>query len=764
MAGNRKKESGIKRAGGAQKKIVKKAPDKDPDGVPRGERIILSGRLLAAAVTAAFLVGAFVLYANALHGPFVFDDDPNIAGNEHIRISSLSVHALRDAAFESPIPNRPVANVSFALNYLAHGYSLAGFHVVNVIVHVLAAVFLFFLLKATLEICPGRSVGKPDDKPYSPAVLAFLAALVWFVNPVQTQAVSYVIQRMTGMAGMFFVLAMLLYVRGRLASGRKRWLLYGGSVLSGALAMGTKELALMLPVFVFVYEWFFFQDLKIGWLKKAVLPLAGAAAVMAVAGYFYLGAHPIEWLVSQYAGRDFTLGERLMTELRVVMLYVSLLVLPLPSRLKLDYDFPLSHSLVDPFTTLLSLAAVVLLAALSVYLARRERIASFAILWFLGNLVVESSIVPLELVYEHRMYVPSMFLGLAAVTLAARYVKPRPAFVGLVCIVAGVFSLWTWQRNAVWGDELAFWQDCVKKSPADARPHHGLGSYYYDNGDYRQAIEQYTAAIRLDPGYLEAYYSMGNAQKKVGNVNEALRYYAAVLKKAPENPQTYNNIGVVLMEGGSLPQALAYFRKAKATGPEYKDARYNLAFTLHRLGRTSEAVAELSGLVRMAPEYARAHCELGNIKSGLGNVRDAEADYRQAIRLDPGLIEAYVNLGNLLYARGDRAGALDLYTKALKINPGSASVYGNLGNLLSEGGQLDKAISCYRQALAIEPGNLSAYNGLGVALARKGDVQGAIEVFEEALRMAPSNREIMRNLTSLQNMSAGGAAAVNPGR
>ena len=596
MADDRVRENMNKPAEKAGEKMPEKGPAKS-----FGLTGIVARPISWPVAAVVYALVGFALYARVLHGPFVFDDKLSIPDNKFIRISTISLGALEDAGFKSWCHNRPVANISFALNYYFGGYDVAGYHAVNILVHVLAAVFLFLLIKATLDLCSGQS-GKSGRGPYPSSLLAFFAALIWLVHPVQTQAVSYIVQRMASMAGMFYVLSLLLYVYGRLGRGYARWVLYGGSVLSGLLAAGSKETAVTLPLFVLLYEWYFFQGLSFKWLKKAVLPLIGVAAVLAAVGYFYLGVHPVDLIISQYSIRDFTPGQRVMTELRVMVLYLTLLILPLPSRLNLDYDFPVSRSLVDPFTTLLSLGLLAVLVALAVYSAKRQRLISFAIVWFLGNLVIESSVVALELVYEHRLYIPSMFVTAAAVAAAYQYARDRRVLVGLLCIVACIFSVWSFQRNAVWADELTLWQDCVKKSPDKARPRNNLGDVLLRLGMTDEAIRNFSKAVELDPNYVDALNNLGNALYSRGYYNESIRYLSRALDLDPKCVSAKNNMANSLAASGRIDEAIKYYGETLKLAPETADVHNGLGVALVVKGDIDGAVTHFREALRLAPD------------------------------------------------------------------------------------------------------------------------------------------------------------------
>jgi len=212
------------------------------------------------------------------------------------------------------------------------------------------------------------------------------------------------------------------------------------------------------------------QDLSRSWLKRSVIFWAAALLLLIGVSYLYLDGHPLTKILAGYQTRNFTLGQRVLTEFRVIILYLSLLFYPNPSRLTLDYDLPLSHSLLDPITTLLSLTVIITLIILACRLARKDRLLSFCLLWFFGNLAIESSIIGLEIVFTHRTYLPSMPIILAAVILADRWVTSKALKTAALCAVVMVFCTWTLERNTVWSNAATLWRDTVKKSPQKPRP------------------------------------------------------------------------------------------------------------------------------------------------------------------------------------------------------------------------------------------------------------------------------------------------------
>jgi Tfp pilus assembly protein PilF len=564
-------------------------------------RSVIPGPLLCL----LFGVIVFLLYSNTFQSPYIFDDWYHIEANRHIRLTSLSWDGIRQAAFDSPL-NRPVAYITLGLNYYFHGYELFGYHLVNIIVHLGAAIFLYMFLQATLSLQQARQKINYSDW------LPLTAALIWLVHPVQVQSVTYIIQRMNSLAAMFYILSMLLYARGRLAKGRGgKAFLFTGSICSGILALGSKEIAATLPLFILLYEWFFFQDLSFVWLQKKILPILGVGLLLIFVIILFLGLHPFSYIANTYGIRDFTLIQRVFTEFRVVLFYISLLLFPYPGRLNIDHEFQLSFSLFDPSITIMSMGLLLGLFGLATFLARKERLISFCILWFLGNLVIESSVIGLEIIFEHRTYLPAMLAIFAAVLLGSRLLPRKWPQISLALLIIVLLSIWTFQRNMTWQDEVTLRRDAVAKSPTKAR-----------------ALAILANALERNHEYVDAAY-----------------YYRKTLSLAPRNAaQIHYNLGNVLVAQKKYTEAVQHFSKAVALSPDEVPMRLNLAIALSLQGNDIAASKELQELIRRHPREPRAHNNLGLLLMKQGKTKEAVFHFTKALALKPNFKQARLNL------------------------------------------------------------------------------------------------------------------------
>ena len=585
--------------------------------------------LEVAGLTAIALV-IILLYASTLTSPFIFDDEHTIKDNVYIRLTRISISELREAAFESPHPLRPVSNIGFALNYYLHQKNVVGYHATNVLVHLITAYLFFFLLKTTL----GTSAFALDSKLIT--WIALSSTLIWAIHPIQTQSVSYIVQRMNSQATLFFLMSMLLYAKARMAVSKpKSRILMCGCIASGFLAIGSKEIAATLPFFILLYEWFFIRDLEAEFPKKYIFAILLMVGISAALSLYYLEGDPVESLLAGYVHRDFSPMQRLLTEARVIIYYISLLVLPHPSRLNLDHDYPISFSLLNPASTIGAIFLITVLAVAAVLLARRYRLLSFSIIWYLGNLVIESSIIGLEIIFEHRLYMPSLFPVAAVLHMAFTRIKPKSAVIAAILLAGTVCSVWTYQRNQIWADPVLFWQDCIIKTPSKPRPYNNLGIALAANGDYQAAAEAFRKAIQLKPKTVKPYYNLASILVLQDRLDEAVELLKITLHKAPANHLAHNNLALIYMRQDRLEEAEDHLRDAIRLKPDYDSAYSNLGVLMRRRGNLNEAITLFKRAIELNPEYAEAHNNLGYAFKMKGDNQNAIKHFERALQLIP---------------------------------------------------------------------------------------------------------------------------------
>jgi tetratricopeptide (TPR) repeat protein len=622
-------------------------------------------------------LAAVAAYARTLDVPFVFDDLPNIVEEPTVHLIRLDLDGLRRALTGFPA-GRWLARLSLALNFLGGELEPAGYHLINLAWHVLASLLAGLLSLEVLERLPAGQGVAPEARRRT----AVVAALLFAVHPVQTQAVTYVVQRMTSMGGALALLACWLYLRARREGARARPLLAGAAV-AAYLAFACKETYVVLPLLAAVLEWLLVPGLGARLRARWRAALGGALALLLVAGA--LAWHYADVLAAEHERFGIPLGARLLSQGSILIHYLSLLVLPLPSRLHLDYYWQPARELLDPPTTLPALLLVAGLAAGALALRRRAPLVTLAVAWFLAGLSVEQSILPIDLVFEHRLYVPALgFFLLAAVALeraAAALPWPGPGraatalLAGPLVVALGAGAV---ARNETWRDPAALYADEAGSGPGASR---GL----------------LTLGMRL---------------RITGRLDEA----AAVLRRAlalePDNLGARVNLANVLRDQGHLADAEALYRETTELARGWAPGWHALGVFLLGQGRPLEARLALEQAVALAPGDSRAVNSLGVARARTGDVAGALAMYERAIRLDPGEPLGWLNRGEQRLVAGDAAGALADGRQALTLSAPSPTLLGFLGDAASLAGQAGEARAYYERALALDPSDARARRGL----------------------------------------------------
>jgi tetratricopeptide (TPR) repeat protein len=441
-----------------------------------------------------------IIYSNSFYGEWHFDDFANIVNNPYIQIKDFSWENVKHCIYglEQKNPSRPLSYLSYAWNYYFSGTDVFAYHLVNFIIHYLAALFLFLFIYNTLKLPLIRERYSGIAYP-----TALLAALFWAINPVHVTSVTYIVQRMASMAGLFYIMSMFFYLKARTATNSRNSIFFFiFSAVFGLAAILSKENAVMLPVSIFIYDLFLITGLNKENIKKYLKFAALPILFIAIAGFIYADFSAI---FEDYKIRDFTMVQRLLTEPRVILFYLSLLFYPINSRLTLLYDIDVSRSLFQPWTTLPAILLILTAICCAFYIAKKRPLISFCIIFYFLNHLIEGSIFSLELIYEHRNYLPSMLLFIPVaefIIYAIDYFSYKKIIqiivaLGIVVILVGEGDN-SYNRNKIVSDDLFLWLDNINKSPRLSRPHSNLGRVYANSHMNKKALFEYQKAIALN--------------------------------------------------------------------------------------------------------------------------------------------------------------------------------------------------------------------------------------------------------------------------
>ena len=615
------------------------------------------------ATLALFLL---LIYSNSFHCGWHLDDFHSITENPNIQLQRFTWENIRKALHSDlNYPEklyRPIAGLTFALNFFVSGADPFSYHMVNLIIHWLSSSFLFLFLYRTLNL-------PSFQQTYAGGAcwIAFLSAVLWAINPIQTQSVTYVVQRMTSLAGLFYIVSLYFYAKGRTTLGGKNRVLYGTLCFAAfVLAFGSKENAALLPISILLYEGTMVQVDIGSWIKRHKTYVLAALALILTLSilYAYYRRGSLLSFLNDYEERPFTLAQRLLTQPRVILFYLSLIFYPLPSRLSIAHSIDVSTSLFNPWTTFfasLSMAGAVVLALL---FSKKYRILSFCFLFFLVNHLLESSVFPLELVFEHRNYIPSMMVFLpVAIGICLLFEKyaNAPAMKSVLAAFIALLLLGlahaTYLRNFAWKSEQTLWADASVKAPDQFRPHHNLGVTYQQQGRLQEAVAEFEKALKSKgvnrkTEKVVTYYHLGRAHQQIGDLQRAKAFYEQALHMDANLPQALADLGVLYGAEGDTRKASLYLERALKADPENPYVNFNMGLSLMKQRDLDRAEPHFGMALESEALKGSAHLYLGMIYKERKQLSRAEAALKSSAAANPRDVTPRLHLLEVYHAEG----------------------------------------------------------------------------------------------------------------
>ncbi len=643
-------------------------------------------------------------YLNSFHCSFHFDDITAFVNNPFIK----NIHDLSN--IWEYCPCRFITFLSLALNYHFGQLHVFGYHLFNLAVHVSAAFLVYWLALLTFS----TPVMKEEKITRHANLISLLAGLVFVSHPVQTEAVTYIWQRAASMAALFYLASLCLYVRSRLLQGINSKYYYIGAVVTAIMAMFTKENVITLPLMIVLYEFSFFK-VKQG--IKYFLPFLFTLLIIPVTMLLtHMGQARYQEFQNVVGGSGgISPLQYLLTQGRVVVTYIRLVILPFNQNL--EYDYPIFKSIFE----LPLLASFLFLGAIFILTKRlflKYRLVSFSILWFFLTLLPESSFLPQkDVIFEHRLYLPMVGYSLFLVS-SGYYLIGKKNFKAMViglAIIIVCYSMLTYQRNKVWMDDRTLWGDVVSKSPRKAIGYNGLGLALYNKGDYEGAISNLKRAIEIDPKFENAYVNRANAYNREGNSSQAIVDFNKAIELNPRDADVYNDRGILYFHLGKNTQALADYNKALDLKPYDAHAYYNRGLVFYDQGNLVQSAADLNNAIEINPDHEEFYNNRGILNSRLGKAAEAMADFNRAIAINPNYAQAYNNRGILNFHQRKVSQAMADYNKAIEIDPNYADAYYNRGLGFYVQGDLIQAIADYSKVIHLDPKYEDAYINRAVA-------------------------------------------------
>ena len=668
---------------------------------------------------AALLLATLAAYYPAWQGGMVWDDESHVTA-----VALRSMEGLGRIWFElgATAQYYPLVHSAFWIQHRLWGDATLGYHLVNILLHVLSSCLLWVILRR-LDV-PGSA----------------LAAVVFALHPVHVESVAWITELKNTLSGVFFLASALAYLRfDRERSGRA----YAASAALFGLALLSKSVTATLPGALLVVLWW--KRGRLDW-RRDVVPLLPFVVVGAVAGLF------TAWVERTYMGArgaDFhlTIVERGLVAGRAIWFYLGQLLWP--SDLVFVYPrWEVSQA--DPWQYAYPLGVAVLLLALW-FLRHRTRAPLAALLVFGGILFPVLGFLDVypfrfSFVADHFQYLASIpviaLVSAGAATVAGRW-RPRAGGLPIVATLALAVTLGTltWRQSRQYSDALTLYRTTIQRNPSAWMAHGNLGALLRST-DPAQALVHLDAAVRLKPDLVEGQYNLGTALQELGRLDDAVVQYKKTIELSPRHARAYCNLGNALRQRGRLDEAERSYAEAIRLEPDLALAHSGRGRVLQMQGRLEEALRSCETAVTLEPGFAGAHRDLAGVLQEQGRLEEAVGEYTAALRLRPGDAEVHDNLATSLQQLGRFEEAIRHSREAVRLEPRSGLPYCGLGATLRMVGRLDEARQATEAAIRLQPELALAHYELANVLQRQGWHEQALDHYQAALRRQPEVPEV----------------------
>lgn len=576
----------------------------------------------------------FVIYSNIYHSVFVFDSVRQIEIKTEIR------DLPHYFSFDQMLKPRAIVDFTFALNYNIGKLNVFGYHLSNVLIHIINGCLVYLLSLMVFQLSnrfpPYSGTKNPEYSDRLIHSMALFSSLIFVAHPIQTQAVTYTVQRYTSMAALFYMASILFYLKARINATRSLFfvsrggknalgmentfsrrkisikisMLYTLSIFFGMLSFLSKQNTATLPVVLLLVEYVFIDRSWQGWKKKipwfGIFFVLWLLFVLYISGMFRGGVEGKGLLedVSDIMMETETVSRwrYLCSQFNVLVVYMRLLFLPVKQNL--DHFYPFKTGFFDGLTPLAFMFHIVVMGY-GLWIIRRRPVVTFSIFFFFITLSVESSIIPIrDAMFEHRLYLPMFGFGLLVAYCLLAFLRDKKILAGTLPLLV-VLSIGTssYMRNRIWENNITLWSDVVAKAPHNYRGHINLGAALNGQGRSGEAITHYKEALRIKPDNIEALNNLAIALSGIGHREEATRYFTELVKTHPEDASAHYNFGMHLFEQGNMEDAGAHFFRAIELKPDYAEAYNIMGIVLAKQGDYRQAEIFFSKALKIKPDY-----------------------------------------------------------------------------------------------------------------------------------------------------------------
>jgi len=691
----------------------------------------------------ALIAGA--LYLNTLSHSFVWDDHTYVLGNPQFQDSQYFPHYFVsdfcEGVNEDCFFYRPLVSLTYLLDQLFWGGNPFGYHLTNIVIHILVSLLVFAVLGTLLQ-----------NK-----MAAWIGAILFAIHPIHSESVSFIAARTDPPATLFYLLAFFFYLKTSHCKGIQGFMVQAVSLLCFSLALATKEIAVTLPLVLMIHSLLFpTPNRSIGGLWKRL----GASVPywLVLLAYFLLRKQIFGDPLGENSLLE-GLGQRLFTLPLMFLNNLRMLIFPWPLEV---FREPVDQrGLMDPLMWG-AIPLFLFLGWVTFYFFKKAKETQFALAWVFITLLPVLNIIPSPWasVWDRFLYLPSVGLSIWVASLCSLFLSMKGSegsnflrwglgVFGMIALL--VLSAVTVDRNRDWKNNATFWGVTFRQVPEGGRSWavsgNNLAEALRERGEMDKAIQVLEEIHKVRPGFLAARINLGNAYAEFGKPQEALRVYETLLAETEGGVIAVNNAN----KSHSLKQ------KIKITSNKFF---YNLGVTYSKLGEGDKAHKSFQRSIALNPKNHLAHNALGNLYSKEDQLEQAEKAYVESIRLRPDFGLGYQNLAQLYIRKGNWEQAMNTYLSALAVKPRNRKTYQNLGGIYFQQGMFQKAFKLFEEGIRWFPEDASLHYNVGLVHQKLGRLGPALKAYKQALRIEPDNPEIHNNLGVLREIQGDSPGAL----
>ncbi|NPD45545.1 MULTISPECIES: tetratricopeptide repeat protein [unclassified Lentimicrobium] len=608
----------------------------------------------------------FLIYSNTYHATFHFDDFFFIKNNDTIK--KLSTFLSLD--YWSNIYQRPLSSFTFAINYWLHDFSLFGYHFVNIVMHILTSISVYFL---SILLLQNTKQFSNQNQSISRAIALF-TALLFLSHPIQTQSVNYIVQRMTLMAGLFFILACISYFKARIhyfhGGIKKSWPYYLLTLILFYASSFSKQNGFVLPLLLLLMEIVFIRKPNGEMAKKTIYSLSAL--------YTIIGLVVLTIDILPQETNDITRFEYLATQTKVVFNYIYLLILPINQNF--DPYIIVSNSFLGTYELIATIGHLGIMT-LGILVFKKNKLITFGIFWFYITLLVESSIIPIrDVMFEHRLYLPSFGYYFIFTTLLFPLSLQKTSKTNTILIFSTIiliFSMMSYNRNKVWQNEFSLWYDVTTNPPVKSRPYRYLGVEYIRMQKYNEALNALDEALKRDPSRWQEHNNKSTIYQIKKNYPAAIKELNICIDIEPNKEEFYIDRASLYLKINKSDECKSDLQRAVSINPKNVKAHFNLAVYYLNKEKYRKAFKHLSKVIALDPNHIDAYNNRGIAMLNLEKNTKAISDFSKVIELDPSRVSAYKNRAKAYFILEQYGKASKDYSSLIFIDRKDGNAYMN---------------------------------------------------------------------------------------